>query len=335
MLLAILVACLTGWLSILCLSLYAHRAMAHRSVAFHPAVTHAMRFCLWLTTGVNIREWVAVHRKHHATVDTPEDPHSPVVHGLARIFFFGLWYYRRAARDPETLEKYGKGCPDDWIERHVYARFPNLCLVLLGAIDLALFDIGPGLVAFAIQLVWTPIVAAGIINGFGHAIGYRDFDTNDGSTNIIPFGLVVSGEELHNNHHRYPRSAKFSTRAFEFDLGWWVVRAFAAFRLASDLYIYDRKLAHHKVERATEKLETLFAKWRDAAEQLRVTSARSLAEKRARFDLLCAEFKCKAEKVIARFDAEARARLLAIREAFEKQMETLLANAFAVPETAA
>lgn len=241
MLLAIGLAALGGWFSILCLSVYAHRSIAHYAVKLHPAVAHVMRFWLWFSTGTATRRWVAVHRKHHVYTDSDGDPHSPVLFGLPRIFFFGYWYYRREAMKPETIEQYGANCPNDWLERNVYEKHDNLGLLALLALDFALFGWTAGAVAYAVQIVWVSLWAAGVINGIGHAIGYRNFATQDSSRNIVPLALACSGEELHNNHHRWPRSAKFSTRWFEFDLGWALIRTLSVFGLASDIYVRNRK----------------------------------------------------------------------------------------------
>jgi stearoyl-CoA desaturase (delta-9 desaturase) len=246
-LLAVVVACASGWLSILCLSLFAHRSIAHRAVVFHPVVAHPARFWLWLTTGAATRRWVAVHRKHHIHTDEIGDPHSPKVYGLAKIFFAGYWYYRREATDPDVVAAHGANCPDDWLERNVYERHDNLGLVLLALIDLVVFG-WPGLLAFGIQLIWLALWASGVINGLGHALGYRNFDTQDASRNIVPVAVLVSGEELHNNHHRWPRSAKFSTRWWEIDIGWWVIRVLAFFGLASEIYVRNKRWPHTPAE---------------------------------------------------------------------------------------
>lgn len=237
---ALLFACVCGWFANLSISIYAHRALAHRALVLHPAVAHVMRFCIWLTTGTGVRQWVAVHRKHHANVDREGDPHSPVIHGIARILLGVYWYYRRETLNAETVEKYGHDCPDDTLERHLYAR-GNLGLLLLLATHLALFGFRAGLVGFAFQIVWMPLWA-GVINGLGHHLGYRNFDTPDASRNIVPWGLVVGGEELHNNHHRSPRSARFAAAWWELDIGWIVIRALAAFGLARQIHVQDPQL---------------------------------------------------------------------------------------------
>ena len=184
-----------------------------------------------LTTGQVTREWVAVHRKHHAKCETPDDPHSPQTRGLARVLLGGLGLYRAECQNRETVETYGKGTPDDWIENNLYARHRNLGLLTMLAIDAVLFG-WVGLIIFAVQMVWIPFWAAGVINGIGHYWGYRNFETTDASRNIVPWGIVVGGEELHNNHHAFPTSAKFSVRRWEFDIGWLYIRAFSVLGLA-------------------------------------------------------------------------------------------------------
>lgn len=204
-------------------TIFLHRNQAHRALTLHPAVSHFFRFWLWLTTGTVTKEWVAVHRKHHAKCETSDDPHSPQVKGISKVLFGGLWLYRDAAEDREMVEQYGKGTPDDWMERNVYVRFRNWGLLIMLLIDVALFG-WAGLLIYAVQLVWIPFWAAGVINGIGHYWGYRNFETPDASRNIVPFGLLVGGEELHNNHHAYKQSARFSNKWWEFDIGWLYIR---------------------------------------------------------------------------------------------------------------
>jgi stearoyl-CoA desaturase (Delta-9 desaturase) len=206
-------------ITMMAITLYFHRDQAHRSVDLHPAVRHFFRFWLWLNTGAPTKEWVAVHRKHHAHCEQEEDPHSPVVYGLKRVLLEGAELYINEARKPETLEKYGKGTPDDWMERNVYSKYTYSGIALLVVLDLVLFGI-PGIMMIAAQLSTMPVFAAGVINGLCHAKGYRSFETNDASTNLWRIGLFVAGEELHNNHHAFPTSARFSMRADEVDMGW-------------------------------------------------------------------------------------------------------------------
>ena len=223
-------------LTILSVTLYLHRSQAHRGVDFHPLVAHFFRFWAWLTTAMVTKQWVAVHRKHHAKVETEEDPHSPMVFGIKRVFWQGVELYRVAASDKATEEKYGRGTPDDWIERNLYARFPDAGPTLLALLSIALFGFW-GLAIWAIQMLWIPFWAAGFVNGLGHWWGYRNFESSDTSTNLSPWGLWIGGEELHNNHHAFPSSAKFALRRFEVDIGWVVIRLLAALRLARVLRV--------------------------------------------------------------------------------------------------
>lgn len=223
-------------LTILSVTLYLHRSQAHRGVDFHPLIAHFFRFWAWLTTAMVTRQWVAVHRKHHAKVETEEDPHSPMVFGIKRVFWQGVELYRVAASDKATEEKYGRGTPDDWIERNLYARFPEAGPTLLALVSIALFGFW-GLAIWAIQMLWIPFWAAGFVNGLGHWWGYRNFESSDTSTNLSPWGLWIGGEELHNNHHAFPSSAKFALRRFEVDIGWVVIRLLAALRLARVLRV--------------------------------------------------------------------------------------------------
>ena len=217
--------------TIVAVTLYLHRDQAHRSLRLSAPARHVCRFWLWLTTGMVTREWVAVHRKHHARVETADDPHSPVARGLRAVLWAGVELYRREAARPETLRRYGGGAPDDWLERHLYARHSAAGVLLLLGAQLLLLGL-PGLALWALQMLWIPLFAAGVINGLGHAVGYRNFDTPDRSANLGGLGVLIGGEELHNNHHAYPRSARFSMRRFEFDIGWLYIRALRALRLA-------------------------------------------------------------------------------------------------------
>lgn len=218
-------------LTIVSVTIFLHRAQAHRSVSLHPVPAHFMRFWLWLTTGIVTREWVAIHRKHHAHCDIDEDPHSPQVKGISNVLWRGAELYRGALDDPELLARYGKGTPDDWLERRLYSRYPNLGISLMLVINLLCFG-ALGLTIWAVQMLWIPFWAAGVINGVGHFLGYRNFETGDASRNIIPLGLLIGGEELHNNHHAAPSSARLSCRWFEFDIGWFYIRSLAILRLA-------------------------------------------------------------------------------------------------------
>ncbi|MBM1142228.1 hypothetical protein ASALC70_02160 [Alcanivorax sp. ALC70] len=217
--------------TIVSVTVYLHRYSAHRSLELHPALKHFFRFWLWLTTGQNTRAWTAIHRKHHARCDTEEDPHSPQVLGIRKVLGEGAELYQAEAANQQTLDKYGGGCPDDWVERRVYSRYSFLGIALMGAIDLALFGVA-GITVWAVQMIWIPLFAAGVINGIGHYWGYRNFECSDASRNVLPWGILIGGEELHNNHHTYPNSAKLSVRRFEFDMGWAWVRTFEVLRLA-------------------------------------------------------------------------------------------------------
>ncbi|MEO1828098.1 MAG: delta-9 fatty acid desaturase DesA [Pseudomonas sp.] len=217
--------------TIVSVTVYLHRYSAHRSLELHPALKHFFRFWLWLTTSMNTREWTAIHRKHHAKCETPDDPHSPVHKGLGTVLRKGAELYMEEAKNEETLRIYGKNCPDDWIERNLYSRFPIAGVTLMALIDLALFGV-LGITVWAVQMMWIPVLAAGVINGLGHAVGYRNFECRDAATNILPWGILIGGEELHNNHHTYPNSAKLSVKKWEFDMGWLWIRLFSLVGLA-------------------------------------------------------------------------------------------------------
>ncbi|MDR6678999.1 delta-9 fatty acid desaturase DesA [Pseudomonas oryzihabitans] len=218
-------------LTIVSVTVYLHRYSAHRSLELHPALKHAFRFWLWLTTAMNTREWTAIHRKHHAKCETEDDPHSPVHKGLSTVMRKGAELYKAEASNAETLRIYGKNCPDDWVERNLYSRHRNLGVGLLLLIDLALFG-ALGLTVWAVQMIWIPFWAAGVVNGLGHALGYRNFECRDAATNLVPWGILIGGEELHNNHHTYPNSAKLSVKRWEFDMGWAWIKLFTWLRLA-------------------------------------------------------------------------------------------------------
>ncbi|MDO8773342.1 MAG: fatty acid desaturase [Burkholderiaceae bacterium] len=210
---------ITTHITIASVTIYLHRHQAHRAMDLHPAMAHFFRFWLWLGTGQVTKEWVAIHRKHHAKCETRDDPHSPHAHGIKTVFWKGAELYRAESKNLETLAKFGHGTPNDWIERNVYSRFSWQGVALMLIINLALFG-ATGLTVWAIQMAWIPVTAAGIINGIGHYWGYRNFEAPDASTNITPWGILIGGEELHNNHHTYPTSAKFSVKPYEFDMGW-------------------------------------------------------------------------------------------------------------------
>ncbi len=227
----VLVTFLMVQFTFMAVTLYLHRDATHRSLDLHPALRHVFRFWLWMSSGMLTREWVAVHRKHHARCETAEDPHSPMVLGLKKVLLEGAELYKEAARTPGLLEKYGRGTPDDWMERNVYSKHRALGIVLMVIIDLVLFGV-PGIIIIGVQMLAVPLMAAGVINGIGHHTGYRNFECSDAARNIVPWGFIVAGEELHNNHHAFPSSAKFSVRPWEFDIGWLFIQVFSFFGLA-------------------------------------------------------------------------------------------------------
>jgi stearoyl-CoA desaturase (Delta-9 desaturase) len=209
----------TTHITIASVTIYLHRHQAHRAMDLHAIPSHFFRFWLWIGTGQVTREWVSIHRKHHAKCETIDDPHSPVAHGIKKVFWQGAELYRAESKNQETLNKYSQGCPNDWLERNVYSRYSWQGVGLMMIVDLALFG-AAGLAVWAVQMAWIPVTAAGVINGIGHYWGYRNFEAPDASTNIVPWGVLIGGEELHNNHHTYPTSAKFSVKPYEFDVGW-------------------------------------------------------------------------------------------------------------------
>ena len=218
----VLITLLMTHLTIVSVTLYLHRCQSHRGVEFHPVLTHMMRFWLWLTTGMNTKQWVAIHRKHHQTTDKEGDPHSPHVFGIKTVMTTGWYLYNKASKDADFVMQYGKGTPKDWIERKLYTPHTRLGILLMLVIDLLLF--GPwGFLVWGVQMIWIPFWAAGMINGLGHWWGYRNGETKDHSTNISPIGVIVGGEELHNNHHLDPANPKFSIKSWEFDIGWFYI----------------------------------------------------------------------------------------------------------------
>lgn len=221
----------TTHITIVSVTLFLHRSQAHRALDLHPAVQHFFRFWLWIGTGMVTKEWVAIHRKHHAKCETADDPHSPVTHGIGKVLREGAELYRAESKVQATIDKYSHGVPDDWVERNVYSRFTWQGVGLMLILDLLLFG-ALGAAVWAVQMAWIPITAAGIINGLGHHSGYRNFEAPDASTNVSPIGILIGGEELHNNHHTYPTSAKFSVKPFEFDIGWGYIRALEMLGLA-------------------------------------------------------------------------------------------------------
>lgn len=205
-------------------TIFLHRHQAHRALELGLLPSHFFRLWLWLTTGMVTREWAAIHRKHHAKCETPEDPHSPQVVGLNRVLWTGVFLYVKESRNPDTTERYGHGTPDDWLERKLYTPLHKLGVVVMLGIDVALFGVWPGVLIWVVQMVWIPFWAAGVVNGIGHFWGYRNFACADASTNFFPLGILIGGEELHNNHHAFATSAKLSNKWYEFDIGWLYIR---------------------------------------------------------------------------------------------------------------
>jgi stearoyl-CoA desaturase (delta-9 desaturase) len=246
-------------LTIISVTVYLHRHQAHRALDLHPIPSHFFRFWLWLTTGQVTKEWASIHRKHHAKCDTEEDPHSPQTRGIRKVLFEGAELYRAESKVQETMDKYGHGTPDDWIERHVYTGRSMMGVASLLVINVALFGV-LGLTVWAIQMMWIPITAAGIINGLGHWWGYRNFDCSDAATNIFPWGILIGGEELHNNHHTYATSAKLSSKWYEIDLGWGYIRMLEMVGLAKVKKVAPKpKLAKNKEQADFDTLQSVIA----------------------------------------------------------------------------
>jgi len=219
--------------TIAAVTIYLHRCQAHRALELHPVVSHFFRFWLWLTTGMVTKEWAAIHRKHHAKCETAEDPHSPQIYGINRVLWLGVFLYVKESYNKETLERYGHGTPDDWMERNVYSRYAVVGVVVMLLTDLLAFGVVPGALVWLTQIAWIPFWAAGVINGVGHFFGYRSYDVADASTNIVPWGILIGGEELHNNHHAFASSAKLSSKWYELDIGWLYIRVLETFGLAT------------------------------------------------------------------------------------------------------
>ncbi len=239
------------------MTIYLHRCQAHRALELHPLVSHFFRFWLWLTTGMVTKEWAAIHRKHHAKCETVEDPHSPQIYGINRVLWAGVLLYVKESFNKETLERYGHGTPDDWMERNLYTRHSVFRVFVMLAADLLLFGVVPGVLIWLMQIVWIPFWAAGVINGVGHFFGYRSYDVADASTNIVPWGILIGGEELHNNHHAFASSAKLSSKWYEIDIGWMYICVLQALGLATVKKLAPKpRFARPK---AAADLETLHA----------------------------------------------------------------------------
>jgi stearoyl-CoA desaturase (delta-9 desaturase) len=338
------VAAVMVHITLIGVTLYLHRDQAHRAVDLHPALRHFFRFWLWMTTGMVTREWVAVHRKHHALCEREGDPHSPRVFGLKKVLLEGAELYREAARDPEVVEKYGRGAPNDWLERNLYARHPWAGITLTVVLNLLFFGV-PGIIIIAVQMLAIPVLAAGVINGLGHAVGYRNFECDDAATNLVPWAFVVCGEELHNNHHAFPSSAKFSAQPWEFDLGWLYLRGLSAVGLAEvrrtlPTPVIDPSAA----ERETVDVETVRAVIVNRMHVLRAYGRQvtlpvlQLEQARARGDALLKRARTLLIRQPALLDSDAKSRLTGLLERrpnlrtvveFREQLQTLWSGAAA------
>ena len=264
-------------------TLYLHRDQSHGGLQLHPALRHVFRFWLWFSSGAVTRQWVAVHRCHHAHADQPGDPHSPVVFGLRRVVFEGFELYRAASHDPQLLRTYGRGTPDDWLERRIYSAYPSTGLVLFVLAHLILFGV-PGITMIAVHLAAQPFFAGGVINGLGHAVGYRSFEMPSTATNLVPWGLLLGGEELHNNHHAFPRSARFAVQRWELDIGWLWIRLFRALGLAQVRWLAPRPhLERRRRELDADTVNALFTNGmhvlRDYARRVVLPVCRELARR--------------------------------------------------------
>ena len=281
----VLFTLITTHITIASVTIFLHRAQAHRALDLHAIPSHFFRFWLWLTTGMVTKEWVAIHRKHHAKCETEVDPHRPVTRGFRTVLLQGSELYRTEAKNADTLAKFGHNTPDDWIERNLYSRYTMLGVSLLVVVEVLLFG-AIGLTVWAVQMLWIPITAAGIINGIGHWWGYRNFEAPDASTNIVPWGVIIGGEELHNNHHTYPTSAKLSVKPFEFDIGWAYIRTLQALGLATVRKTPPRlELGNVRVQADSRTLEALIANRYEVmaqyAKQVRQVCAGELAKLRS------------------------------------------------------
>ena len=241
-------------ITIVAITLYLHRGVCHSAIDIHPILSHFFRFWLWLTTSMRTADWVAIHRKHHAKVETDSDPHSPAVYGINKVIFQGADLYHKEKNNKETIQKYSQNCPQDWVEEHIYTGRNNLGILLLFILNIILFGT-VGIIIWSIQMMWTPIFAAGGINGVGHYWGYRNYNTNDDSTNMSPVGIIIGGEELHNNHHAYPTAAKFSLRPWEFDIGWMYIKIFSAIGLCKVKRVAPKPIIQ-KTENTDSKIIT-------------------------------------------------------------------------------
>lgn len=281
----VVVALALTQVTIACVTIFLHRHQAHRALDLHPIPSHFFRFWLWLATGVKTKEWASIHRKHHAKCETVEDPHSPVIFGIKKVLLEGYELYRKEAENQDTLDRYGHGTPDDWLERNLYSKYSTLGIALMLVIDVLLF--GPiGLTIWAVQMLWIPVNAAGIINGAGHYWGYRNFQCADASTNILPLGLFIGGEELHNNHHAYASSAKLSSKWYEFDIGWGYIRILQALGLAQVKKLAPQlRVNPEKTVCDVETLQAVIANRYEVTAKYAKSLKKTYAEEIARFKL--------------------------------------------------
>ena len=271
--------------TIAAVTIFLHRHQAHRALELHPIASHFFRFWLWMTTGMVTKEWASIHRKHHAKCETVDDPHSPQILGINRVLWGGVLLYVKESRIKDTIERYGHGTPDDWIEHNLYSKYQTLGLTIMGTINVSLFGIVPGLIILLTQIIWIPFWAAGVINGIGHYFGYRNFDCADASTNIVPWGILIGGEELHNNHHTYATSAKLSNKWYEFDIGWMYICMMQAFGLATVKKIAPTaKMAGAKAVADADMLQAVIANRYEVlatyAKSLRATYSEEVAKLR-------------------------------------------------------
>ena len=266
-------------ITIASVTIYLHRCQAHRALELHPLVSHFFRFWLWLTTGMVTKEWAAIHRKHHAKVETADDPHSPQVYGINRVLWLGVFLYVKEAHNPETMERYGHGTQDDWMERNVYTPHSVWGVFLLLAVNLVIFGVVPGVLIWLTQIAWIPFWAAGVINGIGHYFGYRSYDVADASTNIVPWGILIGGEELHNNHHAFAASAKLSSKWYEFDIGWMYICILESLGLATVKRLAPKpRFAHAKAAVDLETLHAVIANRYDVLSRYAKSFRRTYAE---------------------------------------------------------
>jgi stearoyl-CoA desaturase (delta-9 desaturase) len=275
----VLVALGLTHVTIAAVTIFLHRCQAHRALDLHPVVSHFFRFWLWLTTGMVTKEWAAIHRKHHAKCETADDPHSPQVYGINRVLWAGVFLYVKESYNKETLERYGHGTPDDWAERNVYSRFASFGVAAMLALDLMLFGLVPGVLVWITQIAWIPFWAAGVINGVGHFFGYRSYDVADASTNIVPWGILIGGEELHNNHHAFASSAKLSSKWYEFDIGWMYIRLLEVLGLATVKKLAPKpRFAEPKAAADLETLHAVIANRYDVLSRYATSIRRTYAE---------------------------------------------------------